>query len=182
SLFKAFRGSDWAKALADKLHLKPGFLRCNVLRAEPVDAITGEVVVQQHDFTVPGRLPLVWNRYYTSHDTYVGAVGIGWQTPADIRLELTRHEGAVGVVAYFPDHATAFDAIPDAAGWPARVYDWQHGQALYRQDDRLVLRTRAGFEYEFALPAHWQHALERLAEDATLTLPVERMADLNGNA
>ncbi|WP_183158557.1 DddA-like double-stranded DNA deaminase toxin [Burkholderia pseudomallei] len=182
SLFKAFRGSDWAKALADKLHLKPGFLRCNVLRAEPVDAITGEVVVQQHDFTVPGRLPLVWNRYYTSHDTYVGAVGIGWQTPADIRLELTRHEGAVGVVAYFPDHATAFDAIPDAAGWPARVYDWQHGQALYRQDDRLVLRTHAGFEYEFALPAHWQHALERLAEDATLTLPVERMADLNGNA
>ncbi|MET5115467.1 hypothetical protein AAHH79_34585, partial [Burkholderia pseudomallei] len=63
-----------------------------------------------------------------------------------------------------------------------RVSDWQHGLALYRQDDRVVVRTGAGFEYEFALPAHWQHAVERLAEDATLTLPVERMADLNGHA
>ncbi|CAE6834941.1 hypothetical protein R75465_06442 [Paraburkholderia aspalathi] len=181
-LFKAFQGSDWAKALADKLHLKSGFLRCTVLHAEPVDAITGEVVVQQHDFTVAGRLPLVWDRYYASHDTRRGAIGVGWQTPADIRLELMRHEGAVGVAAYFPDHATAFDAMPDATGWPARVYDWQHGHGLYRRDDRLVLRTRAGIEHEFALPVHWQHAVEVLAEDATLTLPVGRMADLNGNA
>lgn len=181
-LFKAFQGSDWAKALADKLHLKPGFLRCTVLHAEPVDAITGEVVVQQRDFTVPGRLPLRWGRYYASHDTRRGAIGVGWQTPADIRLELMRHAGALGVVAYFPDHATAFDAMPDAAGWPARVHDWQHGHALYWRDDRLVLRTSAGIEHEFVLPAGGQHAVERLAEDATLTLPVGRMADLNGNA
>ena len=43
-LFKAFRGSEWARALADKLHLKPGFLRCKVLGADPVDLTTGEVV------------------------------------------------------------------------------------------------------------------------------------------
>ncbi|MDR6412606.1 RHS repeat-associated core domain-containing protein [Paraburkholderia terricola] len=182
SLFKAFRGSKWAKKLADRLHLKPGFLRCKVLDAEPVDVTTGEVVVQQNDFTVPGRLPLVWDRYYASHDTRCGATGVGWQTPADIRLELMRHDGAIGVAAYFPDHATAFDVMPDAVGWPARAYDWQHGHALYRRDDRLILRTRAGIEHEFALPAHWQHALEGLAEDATLTLPVGRMVDLNGNA
>lgn len=182
SLFKAFRGSKWARALADKLNLKPGFLRCTVLGADPVDMITGEVVMQQHDFTVSGRLPLVWDRHYTSHDMRRGAVGVGWQTPADIRLELMRHEGSVGVAAYFPGHATAFDAMPDAAGWPARVYDWQHGHALYRQDDCLLLRTRAGIEYAFALPAHWQYALERLADDATLTLLLGRMADRNGNA
>ncbi|MBD2941397.1 RHS repeat-associated core domain-containing protein [Burkholderia pseudomallei] len=182
SLFKAFRGSKWARALADKLNLKPGFLRCTVLGADPVDMITGEVVMQQHDFTVSGRLPLVWDRHYTSHDMRRGAVGVGWQTPADIRLELMRHEGSVGAAAYFPGHATAFDAMPDAAGWPARVYDWQHGHALYQQDDCLLLRTRAGIEYAFALPAHWQYALERLADDATLTLLLGRMADRNGNA
>ncbi|MGZ2747566.1 RHS repeat-associated core domain-containing protein [Burkholderia stagnalis] len=182
SLFKAFRGSKWARALADKLRLKPGFLRCTVLGADPVDMITGEVVMQQHDFTVSGRLPLVWDRHYASHDTRRGAVGVGWQTPADVRLELTRHEGAVGVAAYFPDHATAFDAMPDAAGWPARAYDWQHGYALYRQADRMLLRTRAGIEHEFALPAHWQYALDKLPDDATLALPRRRMADLNGNA
>ncbi|MPV70479.1 RHS repeat-associated core domain-containing protein [Burkholderia sp. BE17] len=182
SLFKAFRGSKWARALADKLNLKPGFLRCTVLGADPVNMITGEVVMHQHDFTVSGRLPLVWERHYASHDTRRGAVGVGWQTPADIRLELMRHDGTVGVAAYFLNHATAFDAMPDPTGWPARVYDWQRGLALYLRDDRLVLRTRGGLEYEFALPANWQYALERLADDATLTLPVGRMADLNGNA
>ncbi|WP_175959143.1 RHS repeat-associated core domain-containing protein [Burkholderia pyrrocinia] len=181
-LFKAFQGSKWAKALADKLNLKSGFLRCNVLKAEPVDAITGEVVVQQHDFTVSGRFPLVWDRYYASHDTHVGAVGVGWQTPADIRLMLMAHENGRAVVAHFPDHATAFGATPADRGWPGRVYDWQHGHALYRRDDRLVLRSRAGIEYEFALPSHWQHALERLEEGTALPLFVERMADLNGNA
>ncbi|PCE32286.1 RHS repeat-associated core domain-containing protein [Burkholderia ubonensis] len=178
-LFKAFQGSKWARKLADKLHLKPGFLRCNVLHAEPVDAITGEVVVQQHDFTVPGRLPLVWDRHYASRDTYAGAIGIGWRTPADTRLALIRDENGVGVAAYFPGHATAFDMMPSDSGWPGRVHDWQHGHALYRRDDRLVLRTRAGIECGFMLPARWRGAL---AEDARLILPVERIADLNGNA
>ncbi|WP_084908732.1 RHS repeat-associated core domain-containing protein [Burkholderia ubonensis] len=180
-LFKAFRGSGWAKNLADKLHLKPGFLRCTVLGADPVDMITGEVVMRQRDFTLSGRLPLVWVRHYASHDTWRGAVGVGWRTPADIRLELMRHEGSMGVAAYFLDHATAFDAMPHAAGWPVRVYDWQYGYALYRQDDQMVLRAR-GIEYEFSLPAQWQRALEGLAEGATAKLPVMRMADLNGNA
>nr|WP_277398598.1 RHS repeat-associated core domain-containing protein [Burkholderia sp. Ac-20353] len=181
-LFKAFQGSKWAKALADKLHLKSGFLRCTVLHAEPVDAITGEVVVRQHDFTISGRLPIVWERHYASQNTWRGTVGVGWQTPADIRLELMQHAGKVGVAAYFPDHATAFDAMPDAIGWRARVHDWQHGHALYRNGGRLILRTRAGIEHEFALPARWQHEVDILAEGTTLTLPVERMADLNGNA
>ncbi|WP_232437393.1 RHS repeat-associated core domain-containing protein [Burkholderia ubonensis] len=181
-LFKAFQGSDWAKALADKLNLKPGFLRCNVLKAEPVDVTTGAVVVQQSDFTVLGRLPLVWERHYASHNPYDGAVGAGWQTPADIRLELMPHEGAIGAAAYFPDHTTAFDLLPADGGWPARVYDWQHGYALYRQDDRLVLRTREGIEYGFMLPWQLQQAAGALEGGTRLTLPVERITDLNGNA
>ncbi len=180
-LFKAFQGSKWAKALADKLNLKSGFLRCNVLKAEPVDAMTGEVVVQQNDFTVSGRLPLVWDRYYASHDTYAGEIGAGWQTPADIRLELMEYEIGSGVVAHFPDHVTAFSAMPADGGWPGRVYDWQHGHALYRRDDRLVLRTRTGLEYEFALSAH-QPAPEWRADGTSLILPVGQMGDLNDNA
>ncbi|AWV01456.1 type IV secretion protein Rhs [Burkholderia sp. JP2-270] len=180
-LFNAFQGSKWAKALADKLNLKPGFLRCKVLHAEPVDAITGEVIVQQHDFTVAGRLPLVWDRYYASRDTRRGAIGGGWQTPADVRLELMRHGSTVGAIAYFPSHATAFDTMPSVVGWAARVYDWQHGYALYRRDEQLILRMRAGIEYEFALPAHWQSSAARLVDSATLILRLHRMTDLNGN-
>ncbi|MPV71595.1 type IV secretion protein Rhs [Burkholderia sp. BE17] len=181
-LFKAFRGSDWAKALADKLHLKSGFLRCNVLKAEPVDVTTGEVVVQQCDFTISGRLPLVWDRYYTSHDHHAGAVGFGWQTPADIRLELMRNEDAIGAAAYFPDHATAFDVVPADDGWAWRTYDWQHGHALYCDNGRMVLRTREGIEYGFALPSRWRDAVPAINGNSRLTLPIERVADLNGNA
>ncbi|WP_063901097.1 RHS repeat-associated core domain-containing protein [Burkholderia ubonensis] len=181
-LFNAFRGSGWAKALADKLHLKSGFLRCNVLKAEPVDATKGEVVVQQRDFIVAERLPLEWDRYYSSHDTHAGAVGVGWQTPADIRLELLPNDGSIGATAYFPDHATAYDTLPAAEGWPARVYDWQHGHALYRLDDRIVLRTRTGIEYGFGLPPRWQHRVAMLEGDVRLKLHVERISDLNGNA
>lgn len=181
-LFKAFQGSEWAKALADKLHLKSGFLRCNVLKAEPVDATTGEVVVPHEDFTIAGRLPFAWERYYASHSLYHGAVGAGWQTPADIRLELMPHEQAIGAAACFPDHTTAFEALPGENGWPDRVYDWQHGYALYRHDDRLVLRTQEGVEYGFELPCQRQQAAGALEGDARVTLPVERMADLNGNA
>ncbi|WP_185734318.1 RHS repeat-associated core domain-containing protein [Burkholderia sp. Bp9031] len=181
-LFKAFRGSEWAKTLADKLHLKSGFLRCKVLHAEPVDAIRGEVVVQQHDFTITGRLPLVWDRHYASHDMQDGAVGVGWRTLADVHLKLMRNSGTVGVAAYFSDHSTAFDTMPETVGIQTCVYDWQYGHALYRQDDRLVLRTYAGIEHEFVLPERWKHAVATLTEGAALILPIERMADLSGNA
>nr|WP_217443027.1 RHS repeat-associated core domain-containing protein [Burkholderia diffusa] len=181
-LFKAFQGSKWAKALADKLHLKSGFLRCNVLKAEPVDATTGEVVVQQRDFTVSGRLPLIWERYYASHSEYDGAVGTGWQTPADIRLELVRNEEGLGAVAHFPDHSTAFNGVPVDDGWSARTYDWQHGHALYGDDRQLVLRTRGGIEYGFALPPSWRNVAGALNGDSRLTLWIDRIADLNGNA
>nr|WP_263576181.1 RHS repeat-associated core domain-containing protein [Burkholderia contaminans] len=181
-LFKAFRGSKWAKALADKLHLKPGFLKCKVLDAEPVDSITGEVIVQQHDFTIAGRFPLIWDRYYASHNMRHGAIGVGWQTLADIRLQLIHHENGVGISAHFPDHTTAFDAMPSTGGSPTNIYDWQYGHVLYRRGEYLVLRTRAGIEHEFVVPTHWQHSAETLGGNTTVALLVERMIDPNGNA
>ncbi|WP_230469033.1 MULTISPECIES: RHS repeat-associated core domain-containing protein [Burkholderia] len=181
-LFKAFRGSKWAKALADKLHLKPGFLKCKVLDAEPVDSITGEVIVQEQDFTIAGRLPLVWDRYYASRNIHRGAIGVGWQTPADIRLELIHHLNGVGISAHFPDHSTAFDAIPNTDGSPMHIYDWQYGYFLYRRGECLVLRTRAGIEHEFVLSTHSQHAIETLRGNTSMMLPVKRVRDLNGNS
>ncbi|HDR9762972.1 TPA: RHS repeat-associated core domain-containing protein [Burkholderia cepacia] len=181
-LFKAFQGSKWAKTLADKLHLKPGFLRCKVLHAEPVDASTGEVVVEQRDFIVSGRLPLEWDRYYSSHDTHVGAVGAGWQTPADIRLELLPNDDAIGVVAHLPDHTTAFDALPATEGWSSRECDWQQADALYLLGDRLLLRTRESIEYGFPLPPQWQQTIIPPSGESRPTLPIHRISDPNGNA
>lgn len=180
ALFKAFRGSALAKKLFEKF--PSGFIKCVIFDAEPVNSVTGEVVVQQHDFTVAGRLPLVWDRYYASHDTFCGVAGQGWQTPADTRLELAICEGDVGAYAAFCDHLTAFAELPSEAGWDARVYDWQNGHALYRDGDELVLRTRGSLEYRYPLPHTWKEEVEFLAPQARLTLRLSRFNDLNGNA
>jgi hypothetical protein len=67
-------------------HMDPGFLKCKVLRAEPVNILTGEVVVEQSDFTLPGRLPLEWVRSYRSGSRRRGACGMGWESPADTHM------------------------------------------------------------------------------------------------
>ncbi|MBN3837075.1 RHS repeat-associated core domain-containing protein [Burkholderia sp. Ac-20344] len=181
-LFKAFRGSKWAKALADKLHLKPGFLKCNVLHAEPVDVTTGEVIVAQHDFTITGHLPLEWNRCYASRVQRLGTVGVGWSTPADIRLTLISRDDGIGAAIYFVDHATAFDDVPRHEGWAAHAGDWQYGYALYFRDDQLVLRTGEGIEYGFLLPRPWGTIVDGLSGAPQLTLMLDWIGDRYGHA
>lgn len=180
ALFKAFRGSKLAKKLFE--NFPSGFIKCVIFDAEPVNSITGEVVVQQNDFTVEGRLPLVWDRYYASHDDFAGALGHGWRSLADTRIELVRDDLQFGAAVHFPDHATAFDELPHEIGCPSRVYDRQHGHALYIEDDEAIIRTRAGLEYAFTLPPNWRERVPSLADDRLLSVPLARIADLNGNA
>ncbi|SAK88362.1 rhsD protein [Caballeronia calidae] len=180
ALFKAFRGSKLAKKLFAKF--PSGFIKCVIFDAEPVNSITGEVVVQQNDFTVEGRLPLVWDRYYASHDDFAGALGHGWRSPADIRLELVREREQFGAAVYFADHATAFDDLPAQPGWTERVYDRQHGHALFIRDDEIRIRARVGIEYAFALPRQWRERVPSVADGRTFGVPLARLSDLNGNA
>ncbi|MBK5072187.1 RHS domain-containing protein [Budviciaceae bacterium CWB-B4] len=179
ALFKAFRGSKLAKKLFSKL--PPGFVKCKIFDAEPVNSITGEVIVQQNDFEVDGRLPLIWDRYYSGHQAYDGAIGHIWLTPADIHLSLVVTEGILGAFAQFPDHKTAFEMLPAYEGWEHHSLDWQQGHAIYRLNNELILRTREGVEYHFPLPGDWQHRVEQLKEDEQLSLWFSRMEDLNGN-
>ncbi|MBU1168012.1 MAG: type VI secretion system tube protein Hcp, partial [Proteobacteria bacterium] len=52
----------------------------------PVNAITGAVVEAVTDFILPGRMPLAWERHYSSQTPGTGLLGPGWQCPADARL------------------------------------------------------------------------------------------------
>ncbi|WP_143327981.1 RHS repeat-associated core domain-containing protein [Caballeronia pedi] len=180
ALFKAFRGSKLAKKLFK--NFPSGFIKCVIFDAEPVNSITGEVVVQQNDFTVEGRLPLVWDRYYASHDDFAGALGHGWRSPADIRLELVRDGDQFSAAVHFADHATAFDELPQETGWSARLYDRQHGHALFIEDDEIVVRTRSGLEFAFALSRQWRERVPSIVQGRTLGLALSRLSDLNGNA
>lgn len=144
--------------------MKSGFIKCKILRAEPVDVITGEVVVEQQDFSIPGRIPLEWTRCYGSHSTRIGACGYGWDTPADARLELEL-DGSVTFYDGQPD-ATGFDNLPVNG----KVLDRVDGAELDQADGSLFVRTKSGLIYYF----------EKL-ENNKKELLVTRVQDLCGN-
>lgn len=126
--------------------MPPGFLKCQVLRAEPVDAVSGEVVVEQLDFELPSRIPIVWTRHYRSGSDYDGWLGPGWETPADARLCI---EGD-GSVTFWDGSGTGaqFRSLPSAA---RPVKELINGGKLYRTQDHLAVRLKGGLTYFFSL-------------------------------
>jgi RHS repeat-associated protein len=127
-------------------NMKPGFIKCTLLRAEPVHVVTGEVVVDQQDFELPGRIPIRWTRHYRSSSERVGACGHGWETPADARLELgpdgdiTFMDGA-GVAACFP-------TLPEQEP----VLELVDGATLQQVENHCVVRLKSGLSYYFPIP------------------------------
>ncbi len=131
---------------------------------EPVDTVTGEVVSQRHDFTLPGRLPLSWTAYYGSHKGYNGTCGFNWQCPADARLVVDEDKNVI-----FYDgspNAAIFETLPD----DRPIMEAANGAVLDRVDGRLTVRQKSGLTYSFADPS-----------TSFKQLPLERITDANGN-
>ncbi|GHA70168.1 RHS repeat-associated core domain-containing protein [Cognatilysobacter bugurensis] len=183
----AFKGAFWllkksgvARRAADAFanmrrrackNMNPGLLKCKVLRAEPVDIRDGSVVVTHEDFSIPGRLPLAWTRHYRSSETYAGASGHGWQTPADIRLVIEPD----GAVLFVDVQSTAvFPHLPAGEGTEHAVLEFVDGARLMREADacgvRYVVRTKDGLRYVFVPPSN-----------GPSSMPIERIEDLCGN-
>ena len=168
------RGGLAFKKLRQKVfgNMKPGFLKCKVLRAEPVDIRSGSVSVTHEDFVVPGRLTLAWTREYGSNNDHVGACGHGWETPADIRLELD----ADGSVLFHGGEGVAvFPQAPNAPGLEHAVREFVDGARLYAQGEEWLVRTKEGLRYAFARPA------ANLSVLTAQSLPIQRIEDLCGN-
>jgi RHS repeat-associated protein len=127
-------------------NMKPGFLKCVVLKAEPVNTITGEVVVEQRDFRLPGRIPIEWARTYGTHSDRPGLCGFGWQTPADARLtfesdgSVTFADGGMGI--------TSFDSLPVNGS----IVEEIDGAILTHDAELLFVKTKAGLAYYFPRP------------------------------
>ncbi len=124
-------------------NMKPGFIKCKVLRAEPVDSVTGEVVVDQVDFDLPGRIPMPWTRHYTSGSERIGLCGRGWETLADARLEI----GPEGTILFHDGTGVAsfFEALP--VDRPMR--ELVAGAVLWRTENYFTVRQAWGLTYYF---------------------------------
>lgn len=143
------RGLDAFKRARQRIfrNMNPGFLKCVILRAEPVDSVTGEVAVDQEDFSLPGRIPIEWTRHYGSQSQRMGTCGYGWETPADARLEFDT-DGSV----IFHDGKgipSLFDALPGSAP----VQEPIDGGMLHKEDQFYVVRLKNGLAYHFPIPS-----------------------------
>ena len=175
--------SRFAKALGERFkkfrqklfkNMDPGFLKCKVLRAEPVNILTGEVSVEQSDFTLPWRIPLEWGRSYVSGRERVGACGIGWESPADARLEIDAADGSV--VFLHPDEGPAlFPTLPAAEGDAAAVLELMDGARLSDHGDEWRVRTKGDLVYHFA------KAMAVTTGEGVREVPLGRVTDLCGN-
>ncbi len=145
---KAFKKAMAAAQKAKKKifkNMKPGFIKCTVLKAEPVDITSGEVVVEQSDFSLDWPLPLDWTRSYRSRSSRAGVCGVGWETIADARLELEDRGATFHMVG---DGPTYFPDLPAAEP----VEEWVDGAVLAREPDGLVVRLKSGLRFHFDHP------------------------------
>ena len=154
-LGKALKGLGKAyKAVAvricDKLKIPKGTFRCRILHAEPVDIRDGSVSVEHLDFEIPGRLPLGWVRSYSSSSEYTGVCGHGWETLADLRLELLEDGNVTfcgpNLAALFP-HLPTEDTEADDGGTVLDLFD---GARLRCEAAHWVVQTKDGMRYRFA--------------------------------
>jgi RHS repeat-associated protein len=170
-LFKALGRAYTRIARRVFKNMPPGFLKCQVLRAEPVDIRDGSVSVTHEDFSIPGRLPLNWTRVYASRDHALpGHCGHGWQTPADVRL-MVEADGLLSLQG--PEEFALFPALPQAEG--QQVLDVVDGARLMRQGAALVVRFKSGLRY------HFEDALSPEGALQAATLPIARIEDACGN-
>ena len=166
------------KRIRQKLfkNLKPGILKCVILRAEPVNILSGAVSVEQEDFTLPGRLPVQWLRSYSSSSSHRGVCGIGWETPVDIRLQVLPGDG--GVMLHGPEVGPlSFTQLPLSVGDAGTELELSDGARLTDQGDEWQVRTKDDLRYHFP---------KRLAAatglDGDANHPIGRITDLCGNA
>jgi len=170
-LFKALGRAYTRVARRVFKNMPPGFLKCQVLRAEPVDIRDGSVSVTHEDFSIPGRLPLSWTRVYASRDHGLpGHCGHGWQTPADVRL-MVEADGLLSLQG--PEEFALFPALPQTEG--QQVLDVVDGARLMRQGTALVVRFKSGLRY------HFEDALSPEGVLQAATLPITCIEDVCGN-
>ncbi len=168
--------SNAFKSFRQKLfkNMKPGFLKCVILRAEPVNILTGEVSVEHQDFTLAGRLPIEWLRNYSSGARREGVCGVGWETPADGRLEIDPGSGVVSL--HYPGVGPLyFDRLPLQPGRSAAELELMDGALLADGGDYYAVRTKEDRTYRFP------KAGELIRSDGTRELPLAEVADLAGN-
>ncbi|MEU7482566.1 RHS repeat-associated core domain-containing protein [Streptomyces sp. NPDC042319] len=156
---------------------KPSKGRC--LNGDPIDMVSGEMVMEETDVVLPGVLPLVLQRTHVSTYRWGRGFGESWTSTLDQRVELDA-EGAVfatedGMLLAYPAPEPGHPVMP-AAGprWPLE-WDGSPTGAFTISDPDSGLTRR--FAPPPAIPERGSHP--DVPEQVTLLL--QSITDRNGN-
>ena len=136
-----------AKKAMDKLGV-PANVRNKVHRSictvtgHPVDVASGKMFTDHIDFSLPGPLPLVWERVWYSTSVYDGPLGHGWHHNYDVKL--CEMDDAVAV-RMADGRSIAFPSLK--AGETS--FDRQERMTLLRDEQGYALDTSDGQRYRF---------------------------------
>ncbi|MDQ1818143.1 DUF6531 domain-containing protein [Massilia sp. CCM 9210] len=137
---------------------------CACKIGRPVIIATGEKSLTEHDFSLPGILPLVWTREYRSGDTRIGWFGQGWSVPLAVELSLSS------------DSLIYHDAGGRAVKLPAVAVGTEHFDAY----ERFTVRHPEQDHWEIAFKDGNTQHFKRVREDM-FVLPLAGIGDRNGN-
>jgi len=136
-----------AKKAMDKLGVPPNVRNkvhkgiCTVT-GHPVDVASGKMFTDHVDFSLPGPLPLVWERTWYSTSVYDGPLGHGWHHSYDVKLcEL---DNAVAV-RLADGRSIAFPALDINE----TCFDRQERMTLFRDENGYALDTKDKQRYRF---------------------------------
>lgn len=136
-----------AKKAMDKLGVPPNVRNkvhksiCTVT-GHPVDVATGKMFTDHIDFSLPGPLPLVWERTWYSTSVYDGPLGHGWHHSYD--LKLCEMDNAVAV-RLADGRSVAFPALDINEA----CFDRQERVTLIRDEEGYALDTADKQRYRF---------------------------------
>ncbi|NTY35915.1 RHS repeat-associated core domain-containing protein [Burkholderia diffusa] len=141
----------------------------------PVNVITGGKFLDgtdDTDFTLPGPLPIVWRRFYSSHDDRADSLfGPGWSVPISVELRIGREHGEVTSITYWDEQGRdiVFPAVPP-------------GESHFSVPEGIYLICTAGGHYVVETVDGMYRDFGRARTDAdSETLKLWRLEDRNGN-
>lgn len=146
------------------------------LLGHPVNVITGGKILDGEidtDFELPGPLPIVWRRFYSSHDVRTdGLFGQGWSVPYSVELKIARDaEGAIESVTYTDEQGR--DIVFPAVAPGHSHYSVPEGTYLIcTAGGHYIVETVDGFYRDFGSAVN---------NEPRETLRLRRLEDRNSN-